>query len=66
MTKKDTPRANQMSDAQVPLGPATGDSHMPAAAATANDSAFSLRLKPDRRCTVITMPPHLERRRPGA
>ena len=56
MTKRTMPRTNPTPDAQAPLGPATGDSHLPAATATANDisgdvdaakSTFSLRLKPD-------------------
>jgi len=56
-----------MSDkAPPPLGPTTGDSRLPAVADTADESAFSLRIKPDRRSTVITMPPNLERRDPGA
>jgi hypothetical protein len=57
---------NPLPDAQPPLGPTTGDSHMPVATATAGDSAFRLRIKPDRRSMVITMPPTLERRGPGA
>jgi hypothetical protein len=71
MTKKTMPPTTPKPDGQTPLGPATGDSHRPAAPATANDisggvgaakSTFSLRLKPDRRRTVVIMPPHLERR----
>ena len=66
MNKKKTARLNPMLPVAQPLGPGTGDSHLPAATSTAHDSAFSLRIKPDRRCMVITMPPNLERRGPGA
>ena len=75
MTKKTIPSTNPKPDAPAPLGPATGDSHLPSATATANDisgdvdaakSTFSLRLKPDRRRTVVIMPQHLERRGRGA
>ena len=65
MSEMRTAHLNQMPVAP-PLGPSIGDSHMPAVTATADDSAFSLRIKPDRRCTVTTIPPSLERRGPGA